>query len=502
MTKEVTRSFLLAVAVIVVVFGGYEIVERTLLRRADPSVLYWLHMARGIGTSLLVAGVLIRPLVRGMRMPLARELPIHATSLPAAGDLRSECLWLVRLRWIASIAVLVYVISGIVSRLFPRTPPIPLIAAALSLPLMNLGFQAWSVRTHTPHRVMRVQIIADLLLLSVLLHYTGGIQNPLVFLSVFHVILASILLSRRDAYGVAFLAIVLLSSLAVREMTGLLPRYPIAGIPPAAHSPILVGAVVIALVTVLVGAAAFTTSIMEILRRREAELVQAGKLAAIGELAGAVAHEINNPLAIISGKVESLQDLNGTLPASAQRDIDKIGKHVHRIAAITKGLLAYARPFSGERQPTDLNRVVLDSWELIAARAKEQGVHVELQQDSEPPEIAGNATELTQVVINLANNAMDAMARGGMLRIRTERHGDGAVLEVSDTGRGMTREVRRRIFEPFFTTKSEHGGTGLGLAICHGIVRNHGGRIEVESEPGKGSVFRVSFPLLRAAEVV
>ncbi len=496
------RSILLALVIIVVVFGGYEIVERTLLRGLDPSIPHWLHMARGIGTSLLVAAVLIRPLARGMRMPLAKELPIHATSAPVEGDLRSECLWLVRLRWIASVAVLVYVVSGLVSHLFPRTPPIPLMAAALSLPLTNLGFQGWSSRSRLPRRVLQVQIIFDLLLLSVLLHYTGGIQNPLIFLSVFHVILAGILLSRRDAYGVALLAIVLLSSLAVREMTGLLPRYPIAGIPQAAHSPVLVGAVVIALIAVLVGTASFTTSIMGILRRREAELVRAGKMAAIGELAGGVAHEINNPLAIISGKVESLRDLDGKLPESAKHDLDKIGKHVHRIAAITKGLLSYSRPFSGEKRPTGLNRVVQDSWELILARAREQGVHVELRQDSESPEIAGNATELTQVVVNLANNALDSMSRGGMLRIRTERRGGEAVLEVSDTGRGMTREVQRRIFEPFFTTKTESGGTGLGLAICHGIAREHGGRIEVESEPGRGSVFRVFFPAILQEEAV
>lgn len=100
--------------------------------------------------------------------------------------------------------------------------------------------------------------------------------------------------------------------------------------------------------------------------------------------------------------------------------------------------------------------------------------------------------------MNLMNNAVDAMAQGGELRIRTLGLGKEVVLEVQDTGPGMTREIRAKLFEPFFTTKSKEGGTGLGLAICQGLVQSHEGRIEVESEPGRGSLFRVAIPALQA----
>lgn len=472
------RPLLVAILIIVAVFGSYELIERAFLRETSPTLLHWLHIVRGAGTSLIVALVLVVPLARGMRVPFAR--PFHSPP----GD-----LWVIRLRWIASVAVAAYATIGLAFGLFPKTPPLALLATAAALPIANVVFRLWV-------RGLRIQILFDLLLLSVLIHYTGGLQNPLVFVATFHVIIAGILLSRREAYAIAILALVLLSTLGVREALGFLPQYPISGIPSAASHPVLVAGVTAALGVALIGTAFFTTAIMEILRRRESELAQAGKMAAVGELAGSVAHEINNPLAVISGKVESLLELNGRMPEEARHDLSKVSKHVNRIAAITRGLLSYSRPSCGKKEPIDLRPVLVEVQELFRARAKSQGVRIEYAPSSTLPPILGNANELTQVALNLANNALDAMPGGGVLSIRTGVEKERIWFDVADTGTGMSSEVRDRLFEPFFTTKVG-SGTGLGLAICHGLVRSHGGRIDVESQPGAGSTFRVSFPAVK-----
>lgn len=484
------RPLAIAILIIVAVFGIYEIVERNFLANADPVLLHWLHIARGAGTSILVALVLVVPLVRGMRVPLSRSLPVHFNSAHEAKDLRGETLWVIRLRWLASIGIAIYAAFGLALKLFPATPPAALVATAAALPLANLVFRMWK-------RVsLQIQIVFDLLLLSVLIHYTGGLQNPLVFIATFHVIIAGILLSKREAYVTALLALILLSTLGIREAIGLLPRYPIAGIPMTASHPILVAGVTAALGVALLGTAYFTTAIMEILRRRESELAQAGKMAAVGELAGSVAHEINNPLAIISAKVEGLLELNGQMPERAAHDLTKVSKHVNRIATITRGLLSYSRPSYGRKEPVELPPILAESLELFRSRAKSQDVRIDYAPAPGLPRFKGNANEMSQVVLNLANNALDVMPRGGALGIRAGREQDWIWFEVSDTGTGIAPEAQERLFEPFFTTKTE-GGTGLGLAICHGLVRSHGGRIDVESAPGAGSTFRVFLPALQ-----
>ncbi|MBI4797227.1 MAG: two-component sensor histidine kinase [Desulfarculus sp.] len=235
------------------------------------------------------------------------------------------------------------------------------------------------------------------------------------------------------------------------------------------------------------------------------QIIQAGKLASLGELAAGVAHEINNPLAIMVEEAGWMQDLMqsdaGVLAQSShfqeyQRAIEQIQTHGRRCKEITVKLLGFARSTFSPLQPTQLNELAREVAGLVERPARYANVNLTLDLDPELPQIMASPTELQQVLMNLVNNAMDAMEeQGGSLFIRTRQEEKGGVLlEVADTGPGIPEAVLSRIFDPFFTTKPVGKGTGLGLSICYGIVHKLGGRLQVQSAPQQGATFRVHLP--------
>jgi PAS domain S-box-containing protein len=235
----------------------------------------------------------------------------------------------------------------------------------------------------------------------------------------------------------------------------------------------------------------------------EAQLREAQKLESIGRLAGGVAHDFNNLLTVILGFSETL--LEG-LPAGDERRVtaEQIRTAGRRAADLTQQLLAFGRRQVFRMQVFDLNTVATEMQDILQRLVGEQ-VRIVISPDARQGLIKADRGQIEQVVLNLALNARDAMPEGGRLEIATRdaaAHADAAggpagpwvQLVVSDTGTGMTPEVQAHIFEPFFTTKDVGQGTGLGLATAYGIVNQSGGRIEVESAPGKGATFRVSLP--------
>jgi signal transduction histidine kinase len=218
------------------------------------------------------------------------------------------------------------------------------------------------------------------------------------------------------------------------------------------------------------------------------------KVEALGRLAGAVAHDFNNYLTALLGNAELLRDR--LAPDDPLRtEVAEILDTVHRATALTRQLLAFRMRQPPREVPVDVGDVVR---ELLPLLRRQCGVAIEVATRIEPglPRVAGDPTQLEQVVLNLALNARDAMPDGGRLTIRVERAKSGRpalLLAVTDNGTGMDDEVRRRLFEPFFTTKPANG-TGLGLAIVHDVVERCGGTIEVESAKGRGSEFRVLLP--------
>ena len=244
-------------------------------------------------------------------------------------------------------------------------------------------------------------------------------------------------------------------------------------------------------------AMAFVTDITErVVLQRAAR--QTEKLAALGTLAAGIAHEINNPLGIISSRIEVmlLEAESEPLPASLVEDLKTVHKHAERVARIAQGLLSFSRQSSGGLVLVDLNRVVDDTILLARGQIEKAGIPIRPTLAPSLGLVRGNASALSQVVLNLLTNARDACPEGGEILVVTApaREEPGSVeIVVADTGHGMDADTLARIFDPFYTTKPT--GTGLGLSIAYGIVHDHGGTITAESTPGQGTRFIVRLPL-------
>lgn len=223
---------------------------------------------------------------------------------------------------------------------------------------------------------------------------------------------------------------------------------------------------------------------------RERELRHADKMASLGTLAGGVAHEFNNLLGGIQGCAED--GARETDAAELRRTLAMIDRTARRGTAITQNLLRFARPSEGGRRPVDLAEVAREVAALVAPEAVRTRVQVHVDAP-ESATVVAEPSGMHQVLLNLVTNAIHAMKdRPGEVTVSVRAADGAAQVAVRDTGAGIAPEHRERLFEPFFTTRAE--GTGLGLSVSYGIVQSHGGRIAVESEPGKGSTFTVTLP--------
>jgi len=231
-------------------------------------------------------------------------------------------------------------------------------------------------------------------------------------------------------------------------------------------------------------------------------LLQSQKLAAIGELSSGIAHEINNPLAIITQELDLVREIGGEGQeasaadlAEARDSLAEIGKQVDRCRQITHKLLNFARKMEPVLQEEALDRVIDDMALLAEREALVRGIAIVRDYASDMPPVRTDVPLLRQVILNLLTNALHATPQGGSITL-APRHADGkAVIEVRDTGCGIAPENLARIFNPFFTTKEPGKGTGLGLSLSHGIVARLGGTLTAQSAPGKGATFTVALPL-------
>ncbi len=237
-------------------------------------------------------------------------------------------------------------------------------------------------------------------------------------------------------------------------------------------------------------------------REREAhdQLLQAGKLAAVGQLAAGISLEINNPLAVILGFAQGLER---RVAASDPNRVPvlSIVREALRCKTLVQELLTFSRTAKTTVEKVDLNALVSSSMVLLEARARTQGIEVTTELHPAGVLVEANKIQLQQVIINLGTNAFDAMSSGGTLTVRTHGDAQQVVLEVQDTGSGIPEEVRARIFEPFFSTKEVGKGTGLGLSLVHEIVQQHKGSIEVKSELNCGTILRIVLPAREAKKV-
>jgi signal transduction histidine kinase len=237
---------------------------------------------------------------------------------------------------------------------------------------------------------------------------------------------------------------------------------------------------------------------MEAQRSAENRLIQAAKLAAVGEMAAGIAHELNNPLTTVTGFSELL--LEDATPDSEHREeMEMILREARRASDVVRRLLDFSRHGEPVRTSADLNEIVKDVIALSRHLITTGGVQLTVALMQDLPWVSIDRNQMKQVLLNLIHNALQAMPEGGSLgistRIEERENREWVTMSVQDSGHGIQPQDRDRIFEPFFTTKGDRGGTGLGLSVTYGIITDHGGTIEVLSEINQGSTFVVWLPL-------
>ncbi len=547
--------------------------------------------------------------------------------------------WFVHMRWVAVLLSVVLVAASAIFRFLPpeTTPPLLLTVAAVAG--SNLLFPRLAKSRFGVRVALTLQLYADLGFLTVLLHLSGGIENPLYLLPVFNVLLAGMVLSRRQCFALAWSGGLVCAVGVLAEWAHLLPHYTLRVVPHGEHgdfhvafdAPFVGARTALQLVMMLLTAhfvsrlaehsraheralaaaaeearggrelleqalentgtglrvvdralrqvfvnrqwqrwfparsmaqerlAAWTAvegsaprltlndsdvrrtevsvapggtgeagrtflvttaplhdrdgrtdRVVELAqdvtseKQTQARMLAASKLAAVGEIAGKLAHEINNPIGIVSAKGRLLlSDRQAEMSEKVGHEVQRIVELADRVAGLARGLLAYGRPSIAPRARIDLRDTARRALSLVDQQAAQRGVRLVDELGAAALAVDASASEMEQVFLNLFLNALDAMPAGGVLAVSGGpsqlRDGRPAVAAfVTDTGPGVPGDLRELIFEPFFTTKEEGHGTGLGLSVCQGIVRGHGGEITVEPGSGQGARFVLRLPQVPA----
>jgi signal transduction histidine kinase len=228
----------------------------------------------------------------------------------------------------------------------------------------------------------------------------------------------------------------------------------------------------------------------------EDQLMQAEKLSSIGLLAAGVAHEVNTPLAVIASQAQML--LRQVPPDNPQAaTLEKIIKQAFRASEIVNHLLKFSRVSGSEYAELDLNKVIRETVSLLDPMLRAAKISLNAQLEPSLPPVSGNYGKLQQVFMNLIMNAHDALPQGGEITLATAAENSTVYVEVTDNGAGIPADQLSKIYDPFFTTKASSRGTGLGLSVTYGIIREHSGKIQVESTVGQGTSFRLEFPAVR-----
>ena len=504
-----------------------------------------------------------------------------------------------------------------------------LFLAAGAMAVYNAAFSSMPARLLARRGVALAQVVLDLGTLTIMLAFTGGVDNPFFVFYLFHVVIAGILLGRFEAYTVTLVACALFGGLLVVQGPGADPAFDSPfGHPPerGGHRTVHAAGTLVAFVAAAGATAYFATSIVATLRRRgvelavanqalaveraktedivqsvgagllvlddrnriqwsnriardwfgsirpgesclgslwnssstcagcplervaegivgpaceraitidgrrrfflisasplrsaegadgsrlaliqdvttlkemEIQLLQAGRLAAVGEFAAGVAHEINNPLAVVSSSAEILAALEPPVEPFG-RHLRKISDGAFRCKEIVQNLLDVSRQDRDEPETADLSSLVDETLRLLegTGRARERRIRFERPAAGDRPAVlvSTRPNRIQQVLLNLVLHALDATGPGGPVTVSTRATGSGVELSVADDGTGIATEILPRIFEPFFTTKPPGKGTGLGLYVSHQIVQGLGGRLRVESHPGQGATFVVDLP--------
>jgi signal transduction histidine kinase len=433
---------------------------------------------------------------------MARETP---RSLDPA--LFGQLSWFVRLRWGAGLAVIV---GALIDRYWLHWPEafwetlwlglgILLYNAVLRVMVRQRSSTSWNYRTLLA--IASIQIVLDLICLTFITFWTGGPRSPLLGFFVFHMVIASLLLPHVMAYvGAAFSGTMMLGGL---WLTG---RFPVSG-----DDMLIVGGWMITLLITVYLTSSITRSLnrhrrrvlrqkrrirtmSDELRRHQRGMLQQEKMAAMGQLAAGVAHEIANPLASMDSLLQLLQRKPEKIQDGA---IEKLRGQISRINSIVRQMTDFAHPGDEDWQRISIEKIVAESLKMIRFDHRVRDMKMDFQRELpvEDGFVRVQPQALEQVFVNIILNAFDAMAdvENPELTIHVGQDAKHCLVTISDNGHGIPSDHMDRIFEPFFTTKPVGKGTGLGLAVSYKLVRSQGGSLEAENVD-KGARFTVSLP--------
>jgi len=448
-------------------------------------------------------------------------------------ELRDRISWLIRLRWlaIAGVACTIWLTPRLLGVRLPEGPLYLLTASLAGYNCLLWGCCRRASVSVGPWSswFTNFQISADLAFLTGLLHFAGGIENPFICYFVFHIVIASILLSRRAAYLQTLLAFGLLSTMGGLEAARLVPHYHLLGlfVSELARLPIYLFAVLFVIGTMLALTAFIASSIIARLRAREVEVQQLSRSlqeraaetqAAYESVRGLerekseymyrVAHDLRSPLATVGTMLAVVAaGKTGRIPGKAREVLDRAHSRVHSLLGLSGDLLALARAramrFEKRTEIIGLSELLVDLEGGFRQAAQASEVSLQIS-TATGLRVRGDSPSLAALLENLVGNAMKYSRPGGRVSIAVRLVGSQMEIVVSDTGIGIPEEEQQKIFDEFYRARNAHGaaeeGTGLGLAIVKAIVEAHQGSVEVESELGVGTTFRVLLPAARGED--
>ena len=448
------------------------------------------------------------------------EVGITDLLVPRRAELTERVAWFVRLRWLAVGGMLLAVPVGKKLLGFEKIDGQRILALAGALFVLNCSYVLISRALHRPRDggspdlrkvelFAKAQVLLDLLILTAILHYSGGIRNPFSFYYIFHVIISSILLSRRSAYGVAALCLGLFGGMALLEHFGVLSAHPLNALQQKPSAGYVLTAI-IAMGTTLFTAIFMATSIMQRLKQKEDELEKAWREvkqleATKSRFLVLVSHEMRSPIVAIRSMLDALGvAYSKCLGEKAVEMLSRASERADSLLTLTKDLLTLARQQSmqehhAEQEIVDLAALTRNGILLFKAEADEKSI---VLKESYPEKAIGVRTDhdsMNLVLSNLISNAIRYTPAGGQVGVSWQLEGRRAMLKVSDTGIGIPESELPHMFKEFFRAENARkftaSGTGLGLAITKNIVERLGGTIAVDSRLNEGSTFTVMLPL-------
>lgn len=632
------RVAFISAVLVVGIFGSYEVVERLWLHNVDVKLLHVLHLVRGITCSAIVGVVATVLLLR--RFPsVFLATPIQAQAgLVIVSEDRTLCQstqWFIAARWWVAVIIFVAMLLDVhVLRVLPSGTFLPLLATVAVLAFANVIFSSLQSRIIRYDRFLVYQIMTDLLFLTAVLHFSGGIENPFSRVYIFHIVIAAILLSARVAYGLTVVASLFLAGMAVGESSGMLAHYPIALFPyphgvsgtvyPASYLPFVIGKIS-ACILVFWVTAFFCTFLAAQLRLREgalwksadairaseqrlqvvidsmgaalllwskdlclewcnqtarewfhlgkgdilercpcasdsislvdrgsdcavvmaihkgatttverwykpidktsrtlriqaiplnddhgrvvqilemaqdvteekaieAQMLESTKMAVLGRMAGAIAHKIGNPLSSMTARLELVGQQS--VSKLVRESVSLLQEQVARIHRLVTNITRFSRSSVMQPVPCDVAAIIDQVFSILRMDRRAQNVVIEADFQDSLPHVYAIRDHLVQVFLNLGLNALEAMPEGGNLTVSLAKSDGRMAIAFTDTGCGMSDEVKSNMFQPFFTTKES--GTGLGLFLSYKMVCDMGGIIKDSGAPGAGSRFEVILPV-------